>query len=94
MASESRQTRMMLPAYGKVMDQYGKFTADIHMTAGSWQHMHRISHGVDSGCQQDGIWKSHGCNIRCERKMDPRDLFAPAFGDLIAEVPADKLDAS
>ena len=29
--------------------------------------------------------------VKLEHNIDERDLFAPAFGDIIAEVPADKV---
>ena len=30
----------------------------------------------------------NGCGVTIEHNLDPRDFFAPGFGDLIAEVPA------
>ena len=33
----------------------------------------------------------NGMGVKIEHNVDARDLFAPAFGDIIAEVPADKV---
>ena len=33
----------------------------------------------------------NGMGVKIEHNMDARELFAPAFGDIIAEVPADKV---
>ena len=32
----------------------------------------------------------NGFGVKLEHSLDPRDVFAPAFGDLVAEVPADQ----
>ena len=33
----------------------------------------------------------NGMGVKIEHSMDARELFAPAFGDIVAEVPADKV---
>ena len=33
----------------------------------------------------------NGFGVKLEHSLDPRDAFAPAFGDLVAEVPADQV---
>ena len=39
----------------------------------------------DSSGEQDGVWQ-RAWGVKLEHNLDPRDLFAPAFGDIIAEV--------
>ena len=41
-------------------------------------------HGVIAGVSKMAFGNKMG--VKIEHNMDPRDLFAPAFGDLIAEV--------
>ena len=33
----------------------------------------------------------NGFGVKIEHNLDPRDFFAPGFGDLVLEVPADKV---
>ena len=77
-----------LPAYDKVMEQYGKFTKDIHN--GRIVSAYALDrHGVIAAVSKMAF--GNGMGVKIEHNMDARELFAPAFGDIIAEVPADKV---
>lgn len=77
-----------LPAYDKVMEQYGKFTEDIH--SGRIISAYALDrHGVIAAVSKMAF--GNGMGVKIEHNMDARELFAPAFGDIIAEVPADKV---
>ena len=72
-----------LPVYDKIMEQYGKFTEDIR--AGRIVSAYALDrYGVIAGVSKMAFGNKMG--VKIEHNMDPRDLFAPAFGDLIAEV--------
>ena len=72
-----------LPVYGQVMDQYGKFTEDIR--AGRIVSAYALDrHGVIAAVSKMAFGNHLG--VKIEHSMDERDLFAPAFGDIIAEV--------
>ena len=72
-----------LPVYGQVMDQYGKFTEDIR--AGRIVSAYALDrHGVIAAVSKMAFGNHLG--VKIEHNMDERDLFAPAFGDIIAEV--------
>ena len=73
-----------LPVYEQVMDQYGKFTEDIR--SGRIISAYALDrHGVIAAVSKMAFGNRMG--VKLEHNMDPRDLFAPAFGDIIAEVP-------
>ena len=77
-----------IPIYGKVMDQYGKFTEDIH--SGKIVAAYALDrHGIAAAVSKMAF--GNGMGVKIEHNVDARDLFAPAFGDIIAEVPADKV---
>ena len=77
-----------IPVYEKVMDQYGKFTEDIH--SGKIVAAYALdSHGIAAAVAKMAF--GNGMGVKIEHDVDARDLFAPAFGDIIAEVPADKV---
>ena len=78
-----------VPVYEKVMDQYGKFTADIH--DGKIVAAYALDrHGIVPAVSKMAFGNRKGVTL--DASVEAKDLFAPAFGDLIAEVPADKLD--
>ncbi len=78
-----------VPVYEKVMDQYGKFTDDIHN--GKIVAAYALDrHGIAAAVSKMAFGNGMGVKIRCERRG--KRVFAPAFGDIIAEVPADKVD--
>ncbi|MEF2766665.1 MAG: phosphoribosylformylglycinamidine synthase [Dorea phocaeensis] len=77
-----------VPKYEEVMAQYGKFTEDIR--AGRIISAYALDrHGVISAVSKMAFGNRMG--VKLEHNVDARDLFAPAFGDIIAEVPAEKL---
>ena len=72
-----------LPVYGQIMDQYGKFEEDIR--AGRIVSAYALDrHGVIAAVSKMAFGNRKG--VKIEHNMDPRELFAPAFGDIIAEV--------
>ena len=72
-----------VPVYEKVMEQYGKFTEDIH--AGKIVSAYALDrHGIVAAVSRMAFGNRMG--VKIEHNVDERDLFAPAFGDIIAEV--------
>ncbi len=72
-----------LPVYGQIMEQYGKFEEDIK--AGRIVSAYALDrHGVIAAVSKMAFGNRKG--VKIEHSMDPRDMFAPAFGDIIAEV--------
>lgn len=77
-----------IPKYEKVMEQYAKFSEDIH--SGRIVAAYALDrHGIIVAVSKMAFGNRMG--VKIERNIDARDLFAPAFGDIIAEVPADKV---
>ena len=77
-----------LPVYEQVMDQYGKFADDIHN--GKIVSAYALDrHGVIAAVSKMAF--GNGMGVKIEHSMDAREFFAPAFGDIVAEVPADKV---
>lgn len=77
-----------LPVYGQIMEQYGKFAEDIH--SGRIVSAYALDrHGVLAAVSKMAF--GNGMGLKIEHNMDARELFAPAFGDLVAEVPSDKV---
>ena len=77
-----------VPVYEKVMEQYGKFTEDIR--AGRIISAYAADrHGVIAAVSRMAFGNRMG--VKIEHNIDARDLFAPAFGDIIAEVPDGKV---
>ena len=65
------------------MDQYGKFMEDIQ--SGKIVSAYALDrHGVAAAVSKMAFGNRKGAKI--EHNVDKRDLFAPAFGDIIAEV--------
>ena len=65
------------------MDQYGKFREDI--SSGRIVSAYALDrHGVIAAVSKMAFGNRMG--VKIEHNMDPRDMFAPAFGDIIAEV--------
>ena len=70
-----------IPVYEKVMDQYGKFTEDIH--SGKIVAAYALDrHGIAAAVSKMAF--GNGMGVKIEHDVDARDLFAPAFGDIIA----------
>ena len=77
-----------LPVYGQLMDQYGKFESDIHN--GKIVSAYALDrHGVMAAVSKMAF--GNGLGLKIEHSLDAGELFAPAFGDLVAEVPADQV---
>ena len=77
-----------LPDYAYLMDQYGKFHEDIK--AGKIISAYALdSHGVISAVSKMAF--GNGLGVKLEHNLDPRDAFAPGFGCIVAEVPAEKV---
>ena len=77
-----------IPVYEQVMDQYGKFADDIHN--GKIVSAYALDrHGVIAAVSKMAF--GNGMGVKIEHSMDARELFAPAFGDIVVEVPADKV---
>ncbi len=77
-----------LPVYEQIMDQYGKFAEDIHN--GKIVSAYALDrHGIAAAVSKMAFGNALG--VKLEHNLDPRDAFAPAFGDLVAEVPADQV---
>lgn len=77
-----------LPIYAQVMDQYGKFREDIQN--GNIVSAYVLDrHGIVAAVSKMAF--GNGMGVKIESNVDKRDLFAPAFADIIAEVPAEKV---
>ena len=77
-----------VPVYDKVMEQYGKFAEDVH--SGKIVSAYALDrHGIAAAVSKMAFGNRMG--VKIEHNVDARDLFAPAFGDIIAEVPAEKV---
>ena len=80
--------RYSLPVYSQIMDQYGKFREDIQN--GNIVSAYALDrHGIAAAVSKMAF--GNGMGVKIEHNVDPRDFFAPGFGDIIAEVPADKV---
>ncbi len=77
-----------LPVYEKVMEQYGKLSDDIRDGKIISAYV-PDRHGVIAAVSKMAF--GNGMGVKIEHHMDARELFAPAFGDLIAEVPAERV---
>lgn len=77
-----------IPVYEKVLEQYGKFTEDIRN--GRIVSAYALDrHGIIAAVSKMAFGNWNG--VKIEHNIDERDLFVPAFGDIIAEVPADQV---
>ena len=77
-----------LPDYEKIMDQYGKFFEDVK--AGKIVSAYALDgKGVIPAVSKMAFGNKLG--VKLEHNLDPRDAFAPGFGSIVAEVPADKV---
>ena len=77
-----------LPIYAQVMDQYGKFREDIQN--GNIVSAYVLDrHGIAAAVSKMAC--GNGMGVKIESNVDKRDLFAPAFADIIAEVAAEKV---
>ena len=83
------QDHYELPVYASLKDQYAKFAEDIH--SGKIVSAYALDrHGIAAAVSKMAF--GNGMGVKLEGTIDKRELFAPAFGDLIAEVPAERLE--
>ena len=77
-----------LPVYEKVMEQYAKVTEDIQK--GNIVSAYVLDrHGVIPAVSKMAF--GNGMGVKLDTEVPAGKLFAPAFGELVAEVPADKV---
>ena len=77
-----------LPDYAAIMDQYEKLHND--MQAGKVVSAYALDrHGIAAAVSKKAFGNAMG--VKIEHNLDPRDFFAPGFGDLVLEVPAEKV---
>ena len=77
-----------LPDYKEASDQYGKFFEDVK--AGKIVSAYALDgNGIVPAVSKMAFGNKLGVNL--EHNLDPRDAFAPGFGSIVAEVPADKV---
>ena len=77
-----------LPDYAAIMDQYEKLHNDIQ--AGKVVSAYALDrHGIAAAVSKMAFGNAMG--VKIEHNLDPRDFFAPGFGDLVLEVPAEKV---
>lgn len=77
-----------LPVYSQVMEAYGKITEDIH--SGRIVSAYALDrHGVIAAVSKMAF--GNGLGIKLEHSMDAGEMFSPAFGDIVAEVPAEQV---
>lgn len=77
-----------LPNYEQLMDQYGKLREDMKakriISAYACDR-----HGLAAAVSKMAFGNKFG--VKIEHNLDPRDFFAPGFGELICEVPDGKV---
>ena len=77
-----------LPDYPALMEQYDKLHQDIQ--AGRVISAYALDrHGIAAAVSKMAF--GNGMGVKIEHYLDPRDFFAPAFGDIICEVPDGKV---
>ena len=86
---KTERNKYDLPVYEQIMDQYGKFADDIHN--GAIVSAYALDrHGIISAVSKMAF--GNGLGVELNSELSAMDAFAPAFGNLVAEVAADKLD--
>ncbi len=79
-----------LPEYDKVMDAYEKFHADVQ--AGNIISAYALdSKGIAAAVSKMAF--GNGMGVKIEHNIAPEDLFSVGFGNIIAEVPAEKVSS-
>ena len=77
-----------LPDYQALMEQYDKLHQYIQ--AGRVISAYALDrHGIAAAVSKMAF--GNGMGVKIEHNLDPRDFFAPAFGDIICEVPDGKV---
>ncbi|MBQ9065390.1 MAG: phosphoribosylformylglycinamidine synthase [Blautia sp.] len=82
------RTEYDLPDYAAIMDQYMKIHNDIK--EGKIISAYALDrHGICAAVSRMAFGNRLG--VKIEHNLDPRDFFAPGFGDLLFEVPDGKV---
>ena len=77
-----------LPDYDALLDQYAKIHADIK--AGKIVSAYALDrHGIAAAVSKMAF--GNGLGFKIEHNLDPRDFFAPGFGDIVMEIPDGKV---
>ena len=77
-----------LPVYAQVMDQYEKLHEDIQ--AGRVVSAYSVdAHGVAAAVSRMAFGNRMG--VKLDEEIAAEELFAPGFGNIVCEVPADKI---
>ena len=77
-----------LPDYAGIMDQYEKLHKD--MQDGKVVSAYALDrYGIAAAVAKMAF--GNGMGVKIEHNLDPRDFFAPGFGDIILEVPDGKV---
>ncbi|MEQ2470957.1 phosphoribosylformylglycinamidine synthase [Laedolimicola intestinihominis] len=77
-----------LPDYGEIKELYGKFFEDVK--AGRILSAYALDgSGLAAAVSKMSFGNKLG--VKIEANVDKRDLFTAGFGDIVAEVPADKV---
>ena len=77
-----------LPVYSRIMEQYSKFTEDIRN--GRVVSAYALDrHGVVSAVSKMAFGNKLGVTVN--EDVSKETLFAPGFGNIVAEVPAEKV---
>ena len=77
-----------LPDYTGIMEQYEKLHND--MQAGKVVSAYALDrHGIAAAVSKMAFGNAMG--VKIEHSLDTRDFFAPGFGNLVLEVPAEKV---
>ena len=77
-----------LPVYSQITEGYGKLFEDIK--AGRIVSAYAVErHGMAEAVSKMAFGNHMG--VKVERNVDPRDFFAPGWGDIVCEVPDGKV---
>ncbi|MDO4308255.1 MAG: phosphoribosylformylglycinamidine synthase [Eubacteriales bacterium] len=77
-----------LPDYTALMSQYEKLHND--MQSGKVLSAYALDrHGIAAAVSKMAF--GNGMGVKIEHNLDPRDFFAPGFGDLVLEIPDGKV---
>ena len=77
-----------LPVYEQIKDQYGKFFEDVK--AGRIVSAYTVD-GKGLALALAKMAFGNGLGVKVEHNVDERDLFTAGFGNIVAEVPGDKV---
>ena len=84
----SKKTLYDLPVYSQITEGYGKLFEDIK--AGRIVSAYAVEHHGMAEAVSKMAFGNH-MGVKVERNVDPRDFFAPGWGDIVCEVPDGKV---